>query len=502
MAIRAELPPVASTGIKGLDGILHGGLPIEEMHLVQGMAGTGKTTLGLHFLRAGVDAGEAVMYVTLSQSKQQLARIARSHGWELDGIHVHELAPGTVAERIAARQTIVPTAEVQIGELFTELVELVARVRPRRAVIDSLSVLQLLAGSAVRYHEEVVTLRQMFIEQGCTVLAITDHPAEADHGQSPEVVFHPLCGCVIHMSQQGREFGEARRRLRIVKARGLPQNGGYHDVRLQTGRLDVFERLAAYEQPERGAYTPVLTGVPMLDRMLGGGLETGTTCLIVGPSGTGKSTLSTLWVSAMARDGKKGAMFLFDERPETYIRRSEGLGVTLRPHLDAGTIRIEQVDPGEIAPGEFAQRVRDLVDREGVKVIVIDSIIGYFAAMGSADVLMTQLHELLTYLARNDALLIMCGVQEGFMSIGAQQAVDISYLSDTVVALAIFETQARLRRAIVVVKKKHGTHLSTIHEIVFRDDSIEVREDVPEELQNIMVKQPAPAGWTPRARRD
>jgi circadian clock protein KaiC len=462
-------------GVAGLDTILHGGLPRDEMHLIQGVAGTGKTTLALNFLRAGAAAGEPAVYVTLSQSKVHLERIARSHNWSLDGIVIHELSPGTVASRIAARQTVLPTADVELGELFRDLIDLAGRVKPRRAVFDSVTILEMLAGTPQRYHREVVTLRQLFVEHGCTLLALADHPGDASAGERPEVIFHPLCGVVINLAQDARPFGDVRRRLRVIKARGLPHNGGYHDFKIRTGLTEVFARLGAYDQPEQHTGKVVATGVEMLDRMVGGGLEPGTSCFIVGASGSGKSTIANLFASAV-EPAARAAIFLFDERPEVCIARSAQVGLDVRAAIDAGRMIVEQLDPGEIAPGEFAQRVRHFVEDRQTKIVVLDSIVGYFAAMGSADVLMTQLHELIAYLTRNSVLLIMCGAQEGFMSIGASSAVDVSYLSDTIIALSFFEAEGQLRRAVAVVKKKYGDHLGTIHELSIVDNHLRIGE--------------------------
>ena len=482
-----SLPPLASTGIPGLDVLLHGGLPTEEMHLVQGVAGTGKTTMALQFLRAGVAAGEPTLYVTLAQPAAHLARIARSHGWNIDDIVVHELSPSTVASRVAARQTILVTADVELGEVFRELAEVVARTRPRRAVIDSITILQLLAGSPQRYHTEVITLRQMFIEHGCTVMALADHPAGLEGGESPEVLFHPICGCVIHLLQQPRPYGDVRRGIRVIKARAMPHNGGYHDLQIHVDGMEIYPRLGAYRQRERAKPRAIPSGEVMLDRMLDGGLETGSSCLFVGPSGVGKSTTATLYAIASAAAGNHAALYLFDERPETYVARSTGFGIPLAQSIAAGRITLEQIDPGEVSPGEFAQRIRHTIEQRGTKVVLIDSMVGYFAAMGSPNVLVTQLHELLTFVTRNDALLIMCGSQEGFMSIGTQESVDVSYLSDSIVALTFFEASGELRRAIVVVKKKLGRHLTTIHELTMRDGVMRIEEPPLAGYGNLMV---------------
>jgi circadian clock protein KaiC len=484
-------PPAAATGIAGLDWILQGGLPREEMHLLQGGAGTGKTTIALHFLLEGRRNGEPTLYVTLSQSKRHLERIAHSHGWSLEGIAIHEMSPGSIADRIAAHQTVFPTAEVELGEAFRDLVDLVERVRPTRAIIDSITMIQLLAGSIGRYHREVVNLRQLFVERGCTLIALADHPAVSNEGQSPEVIFHPLSGCVIHLDQAPRIYGDVRRRLRIMKARGVAQSGGFQDLKILTGGMEVYPRLGAYTQNDAAAERLISTRVNGLNRLLCGGLFSGTSCLIVGPSGVGKSSLATLFAESVMQTGARAAIFLMDERPEAYLRRSENLGVPLREHLDAGRILMRQVDPGEIAPGEFAQQVRQLVLEQSIEVVVLDSVIGYFAAMGSVDVLLSQLHELMTFLTRSGVLLILCAAQEGFMSIGRQDAVDVSYLSDSIVVLNFFESQGELRRALAVVKKKHGPHLNTIHELLLRDGEICIVDHALTEFHNLM----APSGF-------
>jgi circadian clock protein KaiC len=486
-----QIPPVASTGIAGLDSILHGGLPREEMHMAQGVAGTGKTTFALHFLRAGAQAGERCVYLTLSQSKVHLERIAHSHGWTLDGITVHELAPGTVAERVASRQSVLPTIEIELETLFKELTEIVQQTQPRRAVIDSITILQMLAGGVQRYHREVVTLRQLFVERQCTVLALADHPADARAGQAPEVIFHPLCGVVIDLSQQPRAYGDARRQLRVIKARAMPNDGGVHDLKIRRDGMEVYPRLGAYQQAEYDKFEVAASGVRELDEVLGGGLEFGTSCLLVGPSGTGKSTLATLFTVAAAERGECGAVFLFDERPETYKVRARGIGIPLRKHVETGRVTLRQIDPGEIAPGEFAHQVRETVERQSAKVVVVDSVAGYFNAVGSSELFVAQLHELLTYLSRKGVLAIFCASQEGFMSIGQQVGVDISYLSDTILSLGHFEDAGCIRRHLTASKRRQGEHATTIRELTISPAGIQLGEPL-RGFQNIVLKNGQP----------
>lgn len=478
-------PPVASSGIAGLDSILHGGFPRGEMHIVQGVAGTGKTTIALSFLRAGVKAGEQTLYVTLSQSKAQLERISRSHGWELDQVAVQELAPGTVAERLSAQQSVLASADVELQEVFHELVATVIRVKPKRAVIDSITIIQTLAGEQ-RYHREVVTLRQLFVEHECTALFLADHPAEMEQGSEPEVDFHPLAGCVIHLEQDPRPYGDAKRKIRVVKSRGLDSDNGYHDFKISTGEMEVFPRLGAYTEPEHNEFPLLASGVAGLDQMLRGGLELGTACLLVGPSGTGKSTLSAIFATAAAAAGMHAAIYLFDERPETYKARANGAKLGMRPFVDSGKVLIRQLDPAEIAPGEFAQQVKQTIEKYGTKVVVIDSIAGYFNAVGSSVLFVSQLHELLTFLSRRGVLTLLTAAQEGFMSIGAPPGVDVSYLSDSIMVLGFSEKDGNLHRFVSVVKKRQGEHDASIRELLISGDGVKVGE-ILKQAGNLLV---------------
>lgn len=405
---------------------------------------------------------------------------------------MHELSPRTVAERIAARQTILPTADVELGELFTDIERLVGKLQPRRAVIDSVSVLRLLAGSSQRYHREVVTLRQLFSERGCTLLVLDDFAGEIDKTYPPTVDFQPLSGCLIQLEQDPRVFGDVRRHIRVVKARGLAHNGGIHDCKIRKGGMDVYPRLGAYSRPEYTEFRLLSSGVESLDAMLGGGLEKGTACLIVGPSGAGKSTVATFYVDAVARDGQRAAVFLFDERPETFKSRSEAFGLSMQSHIDAGLVTVQQLDPGEVAPGEFAQMVRDAVERRGVQVIVIDSITGYFNAMGSSELLVAQLHELLTFLSRSGVLTLIPSSQHGLTSIGPQEGPDVSYLSDAIIVLGFFEVPGELRRYISAAKKRNGRHDSSIRELLFERGQVRLGEPL-RQYRKILLDNAVPA---------
>lgn len=484
----------ASSGIKGLDDILRGGFVRDEMHLVEGSSGTGKTTLALQFLLTGVRAGESGLYVTLSQTRTSLENIARSHGWSMDGVTVHEMVPGSLGEHLASQQTVLHTAEVELDELTQELRKLVEQAQPRRVVFDSIGVIGLLAGSSTRYHREIVAVRQFLIGAGCTALFLGDLLPSGDEQGLTSIEFHSLATSVVHLEQTAPAYGEVRRHLRVIKARGVPIHGGFHDFSIRRGGLEVYPRLGPQNNKEYEDFRPVPSGVAVLDELLGGGLEQGTSCLLIGSSGTGKSTLAAVYAHAVARAGGASALFLFEERRETFIVRSAGLGIDLRPHIHEGRIAIRQIQTSEITPGEFAQRVRQAVEEQRATLVVIDSLTGYFNAMGDSAMLVMQMHELLTFLSRHGVLTLLVVSQEGVMTIGANSAVDVSYLSDSIIALRMFEAEGALRRCLSVIKKRQGEHETTIRELILRGGRVAVGAESLRQYRNILSGSPEPVG--------
>jgi circadian clock protein KaiC len=489
----------ASTGIRGLDEILRGGLPRDEMHLVEGAAGTGKTTLALQFLLAGVRAGESGLYITLSQTKRGLEEIARSHGWSLQGITVHELSPGAVAERIAAHQTVLHTAEVELDELTQELREEIEQTKPRRVVFDSLGVVGLLAGSAPRYHREIVTLRRFLAGHGCTALLVGDRLGPEEPEDSAGNALYALATSVIHLAQRMPDYGEVRRRVLVIKVRSVSFQSGYHDFRILTGGLEVYPRLGAPTSPEYTDFLDVRSGIEPLDRLLGGGLQQGTACLLVGPPGSGKSTLASVFARHAAGEGTSSSIFLFDERPEIFKKRAQGVGVDLQPQLDQGRIVIYPMDTASITPGEFAERVRrEVLDRQ-VKIVVIDSLTGYFSAMESTTMLVVQMHELLNFLSRHGVLTMLLISQEGFMTVGAIPSLDVSYLSDSIIVVQMFEADGSVRRCLSAVKKRQGEHETSIRELFIRPGQVTVGEEPLRQFRRILIRNSGPVGEVDKA---
>ena len=459
----------AATGIKGLDAILAGGLPSGELHLVQGGTGTGKTTIGLQFLLEGVARGEKVLFITFAQTEATLRRIAASHGWPLDGMDIHELT-GARAVHDKAEQTLFHTADVELGETTESIFASVERLQPDRVVFDSVTSLRLLAGDALRYRRQLLTVREFFTDRPGTVLFLDS--------EDPDAALEDTMYGVIRLERQAPEYGDVRRRLSIAKMRGMAFNGGYHNFRIRTGGLNVFPRIRPQEKVDSVSAETMTSGVAGLDTLLGGGLEGGTACLIIGPTGTGKTSVSTLYAYEAAKQGKRAALFCFDERLETFLTRSEGLGMNLRGLVAEGLISIKPISTAELSPGEFSQLVRNSVEEGQAKVVLMDSLTGYFHSMPQEEALLAQMHDLLAFLSNSGVLSILIVSQHGLIGQGIQGPLDVSYMSDTVILLRHFEAAGAVRKAISVIKKRTGRHETTIRELKLAPGGIAVGEPI------------------------
>ncbi len=460
----------AATGIAGLDEILGGGLPREEMYLVRGSAGTGKTTLALQFLLEGAAKGEKAVFITLAQTKVALGKIALSHGWSLDGVEVCERSSmGSLVD--AEEQTLFRTADVELGEAMTAMLGEIERIDPDRVVLDSLSQVRLLADTQLRYQRQILALRDFFAKRSTTVLVLDGADDEQDQALAD------LSHGVVELDRSAPEYGDVRRRLTVVKMRGMSFHGGHHNFRIHTGGLEVFPRLEPHGSSARDG-KQMKSGVAGLDTLLGGGLEEGSACLIVGPTGTGKTSMATLYAHAAAERGERTAIFAFDERPETFFKRSEGLGMEMRSLCEEGRVTIKPISTAELSPGEFSQIVREAVEQGGAKIVMIDSLTGYFHAMPQEDALLSQMHDLLTYLSQKGVLSLLIVSQHGMVGEMIQAPLDISYMADTVVLLRHFEAIGSVRKAISVIKKRQGAHETTIRELQFAPGSLDVGEPI------------------------
>jgi circadian clock protein KaiC len=460
-----------STGVAGLDEILGGGLPGPRVYLVQGAPGTGKTTFGLQFLRAGLRRGEPVLYVSLSQSRAELAQIAASHGWPLDGLMVEELDAEDAFEGVGD-QTIFQTADIRLDRTRIAVEEAIARHRPRRIVYDSLLEVRHLAADPARYRRELLGFKAYIADSGVAALLLdTSGPFGGD------LQLEGLAHGIICLEKELPEYGLARRRVEVKKMRGVAFADGYHDLSIRTGTgIEVYPRIVPRLAPEAPLSDLIQSGVAPLDRMLGGGLEAGTTALVVGQAGTGKSTLASLYAAAALGRGEGVAMFLFEERLETFFRRSEGLGMNLRPHHASGQLLVADFNPAEVPPGEFSRIVQRAVDERGVRVVLIDSFTGYLSALPRGGEAVMQIQTLLQYVARRGVLSVLVVARHGLLGEDAGAApVDVSFLGDCVLLLRMREEGGRLVRTITVVKKRHGPHDMNVRAFEIRPDGLEIR---------------------------
>ncbi len=487
----AVLDRATPTGIAGLDKILRGGLPENRLYLLLGNPGVGKTTIALQYLLEGARRGETGLYIALSETRDEILSVARSHGWGIDGLSIFELS---ALERQLAQEeqnTVFHPAEIELNKTTQMLLKRIEEVKPKRLVLDSLSELRLLSDSALRYRRQMLSFKQFFAGQQMTVLLLDDHSADGGdlHVQS-------IAHGVITLEQVVSDYGSERRRIRVNKMRGLNFAGGYHDAMIEPGGMRVFPRLVVSPDDTVNTGHVMRSGVEGLDRLLGGGLDGGTSCLLLGPAGTGKSTITLQFAMEAARHGENVLLCLFEENVATMRARAASVGMPIDALLESGQIKVLQVNPGEQSPGEFVHRVIDHVGSSRCRIVAIDSLNGYMQAMPDARFLNIQLHDLLSYLNGQGILTLLTVAQHGL--VGQMQApIDLTYLADTVILLRFFEQGGRIKKAISVIKKRIGPHEDTLRE--FRIDSTGVRVGEPlEEFHGVLTGAPTFRGSAER----
>jgi len=460
---------LVSSGILGLDNVLVGGFTRGQLFLVEGVPGSGKTTLAMQFLINAAALGERVLYVTLSETARELRASAASHGWSLEGLHIRELTPGEDMLEPDEQTTMFHPPELELAATTKGVLEDVDRMKATCVVFDSLSELRLLAGSALRYRRQILALKQFFATRECTVVLLDDLT-----GTDRDLQVQSIAHGVLMLEQSTPLYGSERRRLRVVKYRGVPFRGGFHDYLIKHGGLVVFPRLVAAEHRQTTDGRKLGSNIPELDSLLGGGIEEGTSTLVVGAAGTGKSTLAAQFCAAAAARGEVSALWLFDENPSTLLSRCRGLGVGLDAGLESGMVSIQPVDPAELSPGELVHSIRDAVENRNAKVVVIDSLNGYLNAMPEEQFLIIQLHELLMYLSQKGVATIIIGAHQGLIGSTMNTPVDASYLADAVILLRYFEARGEVRQAISVVKKRGGEHERTVRELKLEKGQIRI----------------------------
>jgi len=479
--------PRARTGVAGLDDILGGGLPTNHLYLLDGDPGTGKTTLALQFLLAGVAKGERGLYVTLSESAAELNAVANSHGWTLDGVEIFELSKENALD-MEEGYTIFHPAEVELQQTVDEVLKVVERKNPARIAFDSLSEMRLLAREPLRFRRQILALKQFFSGRDCTVILLDDKTAPEG-----DLQLHSLAHGVIMLEHVALEYGSERRRLQVTKVRGIKFRGGFHDFRILTGGIEVYPRVLQDEPRVEVTGDSLLSGSKELDALLGGGLTCGTSTLITGAAGTGKSVLCTQFARAEINRGKRVLFYLFDERMATFRLRSAKLGMDMDPARKSGQLTITQVEPTELSPGEFASQVVRAVEGDKCSLVIIDSINGYMQSMPEERLLPIQIHELLSFLSNNGVTCIMTLVQHGIFGNPVDEAVEVSYLADTVILMRYFEVSGTVRQAISVVKKRSSDHERTIRECKVQKGGLFVGEPL-HDFQGVLTGVPRYTG--------
>jgi circadian clock protein KaiC len=469
----------ASTGIVGLDDVLGGGFPANHLYLVEGNPGAGKTTLALQFLVTGAANGERGLYVTLSETAVELATVASSHGWSLDGIEVFELVS---SEGLGpdAEQSILHPSEIELGETVRGVMAVVERLQPTRVVFDSLSEMRLLAQNPLRYRRQVLALKKFFSERRCTVLLLDDRS-----NTDTEQQLHSIAHGVVLLEQSVDQYGPERRRLRVIKMRGIPFRGGEHDFNLETGGLKVFPRLVAAEHRVRSEAALVGTGTPMLDTLMGGGLARGSNTLFIGPSGAGKTTTAIAVVRNAVQRGERAVYYLFDEGLSSLLIRSRALGLDVEPYIRNGLLQVIPLDPAEVSAGEFAHMVRRAVEEGDAQVVVVDSLNAYLQAMPGSKHLMLQMHELSTYLNHRNVVTILILGQHGLLG-DTRTEVDMSYLSDAILLFRYFEARGSLLKAVSMVKSRTNRHEFTIREFRLGAHGLEVGQEL-KDFEGVLI---------------
>lgn len=479
-----------STGIDGLDEVLAGGLPAHRLYVIEGNPGSGKTTFALQFLREGARLGQRVLYVTLSETLEELNDVAISHNWNLDGVDLLELDSLSDRFEEGADYTVFHPSDVELEETVGRIRAEVERLNPDRVALDSVSELKILSQTVVRYRREILGLKQFFAGRKCTVIVLDDCTT-GDNEQQLQSIAHG----VLRMDREPREYGSTRRQIHVVKMRGVALQDGQHDFVIKTGGLELYPRLSANDGTPYEEAGSAESGSPQMDALLGGGLDRGSSTLLIGPAGCGKTTLCSQYLMSALQRGEHVVCYQFEENRQTFLHRSSGYGMDFKPYIASGKFELTEVGVADLSPGEFSSRVRNAVEKRKASFIVIDSLNGYLNGMPSEQFLLIHIRELLAYLAQKGVVTLMALVQHGLLGSAMQSPIDVSFLADTVILLRFFEATGQIRQAISVVKKRRGAHERTLREMKIGPSGVQIGE-VLEQFDGVLTGVPRFRGKT------
>jgi circadian clock protein KaiC len=486
---RNRLRPRLLTGVAGLDDILHGGLPSGHVYLIEGDPGSGKTTLGIQFLLAGLVHDEPALYVTLAESREELQAVADSHGFDISRVEIFEVQPPELNQKGADQYTVFHPSEVELVDVMQSILTKLENTKAGRIVFDSMSEIRMLARDPLRYRRQILSLKQFFVGRESTVLLLDDRT-----GDRSDTQLQSICHGAIRMEALPREFGPQRRQIQILKLRASLFRGGAHDYEIEEGGLQIFPRLISAEhRPESIDRSELPSGIAELDMLFGGGVSRGSNSLLMGPAGCGKSTIATKFMQSAADRGERGIMFACDETLESVLTRSRGLGIPLEKHCSSNTIQIQELHPADLSPGELIAQVRSDVEEKDCRVLVIDSLNGLLNAMQGEHAMMVQLHELLSYLSHMGVTTFLVMAQIGIVGTHMGSPIDVSYLADNVLLFRYFESQGGVRQAISVLKRRSGPHERSIRELRLSPQKIEVGRPL-REFEGILTGVPRLVG--------
>jgi len=486
----SHAPGRSSSGVAGLDDVLHGGFIPGRFYLIDGNPGAGKTTLAMQYLLEGLRVGERCLYVTLSETRDELLSGALSHGWSTEGLEILELVAEESDLDRDAQLTMYHPSDVELTDTTRRIIATVERIQPQRMVFDSLSELRLLAQGSLRYRRQILALKQFFVGRGCTVLLLDDRTAEG-----PDLQLQSIAHGVISLEHVAPAYGRSLRQLHVVKFRGSDFHSGYQDCRIRRGGLEVFPRLMSADHGTAFEHGAIASGVAALDALLGGGVDRGTATLLIGAPGSGKTTVALQYASAAAKRGDHAVLFAFEESKAILLRRAAGLGMDIAEGEGPGQLAIHPVDPADISPGEFAHRVQQSVERDDARIVIIDSLNGYLNAMPEDRFLTAQLHELLGYLNNHGVVTFLIAAQSGIVGSTMRTPIDASYLADAVVTLRMFEHAGKVKKAISVIKKRSGGHEESIRHLWFDAAGVHLSDPLVH-LRGVLSGVPSDMGGT------